>query len=53
MPEKKSWTIFWLLFGLYMFDYMDRMVIVSLFPYLKQEMAMTDADCGLMVSSVY
>ncbi len=53
MADKKSWTIFWLLFGLYMFDYMDRMVIVSLFPYLKQEMGMTDAQCGLMVSSVY
>lgn len=53
MAEKKSWTIFWLLFGLYMFDYMDRMVIVSLFPFLKQDMGMTDAQCGLMVSAVY
>ncbi len=53
MADKKSWAIFWLLFGLYMFDYMDRMVIVSLFPYLKQDMGLTDAQCGLMVSSVY
>ena len=53
MAEKQSWTIFWLLFGLYMFDYMDRMVIVSLFPFLKQDMGMTDAQCGLLVSSVY
>ena len=51
--KKQSWTIFWLLFLLYMFDYMDRMVIVSLFPYLKQDMGMTDAQCGLLVSSVY
>ena len=36
-----------------MFDYMDRMIIVSLFPYLKQEMSMTDAQCGLLVSAVY
>lgn len=49
----KKWTVFWLLFGLYMFDYMDRMVIVSLFPYLRQDMGMTDAQCGLLVSSVY
>ncbi len=53
MADKKSWTIFWLLFLLYMFDYMDRMVIVSLFPFLKQELGMTDAQCGLLVSSVY
>jgi len=42
-----------LLFLLYMFDYMDRMVIVSLFPFLKQDMGMTDAQCGLLVSAVY
>jgi len=53
MTHKQSWAIFWLLFLLYMFDYMDRMVIVSLFPFLKQEMGMTDAQCGLLVSAVY
>jgi MFS family permease len=53
MTKKQSWTIFWLLFGLYMFDYMDRMVIVSLFPFLKQDMGMSDAQCGLLVSAVY
>ncbi len=42
-----------MLFLLYMFDYMDRMVIVSLFPFLKQDMGMTDAQCGLLVSAVY
>jgi len=36
-----------------MFDYMDRMVIVSLFPFLKQDMGLTDAQCGLLVSGVY
>lgn len=53
MTNKQSWTIFWLLFLLYMFDYMDRMVIVSLFPFLKQDMGLTDAQCGLLVSAVY
>jgi len=53
MDKNKSWTIFWLLFLLYMFDYMDRMIIVSLFPFLRQEMGMTDAQCGLLVSAVY
>lgn len=53
MTKKQPWTVFWLLFLLYMFDYMDRMVIVSLFPFLKQDMGMTDAQCGLLVSVVY
>ena len=39
MVNKQSWAIFWLLFLLDMFDYMDRMVIVFLFPFLKQDMA--------------
>lgn len=45
--------IFTLLFLLYLFDYMDRMVIVSLFPFLKQEWGITDTQCGLLVSAVY
>jgi len=53
MTKKHSWTIFWLLFLLYMFDYMDRIIIVSLFPFLKLEMGLTDAQCGFLVSTVY
>jgi len=53
MTKKQSWIIFWLLFALYMFDYMDRMIIVSLFPFLQQDMGLTDAQCGLLMSSVY
>ena len=45
--------IFTLLFLLYMFDYMDRLVIVSLFPFLKLEWGITDTQCGLLVSAVY
>lgn len=45
--------IFILLFLLYLFDYMDRLVIVSLFPFLKQEWGITDTQCGLLVSAVY
>ena len=53
MTHSESWKVFWLLFLLYMFDYMDRMVVVSLFPFLKQDMGITDAQCGLLVSAVY
>jgi len=53
MTHSESWKVFWLLFLLYMFDYMDLMVVVSLFPFLKQDMGITDAQCGLLVSAVY
>ncbi len=49
MANKQSWAIFWLLFLLYMFDYMDRMVIVSLFPFLKQDMGMTDMNSSKLL----
>jgi MFS family permease len=45
--------IFILLFLLYMFDYVDRMVISSLFPFLKAEWNLTDLQCGGLVSAVY
>ena len=44
--------IFTLLFLLYMFDYLDRLVIVSLFPFLKQDWGISDTQCGLLVSAV-
>jgi len=36
-----------------MFDYIDRLVIVSLFPYIKQDWGLTDTQCGMFVSAVY
>jgi MFS family permease len=45
--------LFSLLFLLYMFDYVDRMVISSLFPFLKAEWHLTDTQCGGLVSAVY
>ncbi|MBC2711899.1 MAG: MFS transporter [Desulfosarcina sp.] len=45
--------VFSLLFLLYMFDYIDRLVIVSLFPSLSREWGLTDTQCGLLVSAVY
>ena len=53
MSRKYAGTVFALLFLLYMFDYIDRMVIVSLFPYIKNDWGLTDAQCGMLVSSVY
>ncbi len=45
--------VFILLWLLYFFDYVDRMVVVSLFPYLKRDWGLTDAQCGALVSAVY
>ena len=51
----KAYTnyIFLLLWFLYFFDYVDRMAVVSVFPFLKTEWGLTDAQCGAMVSAVY
>ena len=48
-----AYYAFTLLFLLYLFDYMDRMVVVSLFPFLKQDWGVSDTQCGLLVSAVY
>jgi len=45
--------VFILLFLLYMFDYIDRLVITSLFPFLKAEWHLSDTQCGMLVSAVY
>jgi MFS family permease len=53
-PSRGSaYFTFTLLFLLYMFDYMDRMIVVSLFPFLQKDWGLTDAQCGLLVSAVY
>ena len=45
--------IFILLFLLYFFDYVDRLVVTSLFPFIKADWGITDAQCGMLVSAVY
>jgi len=51
--KKYTNYVFALLFLLYMFDYIDRMVITSLFPFLKTDWKLTDTQCGMLVSAVY
>jgi predicted MFS family arabinose efflux permease len=58
MPDRRPLSasprwVFTLLFLLYMFDYIDRLVIVSLFPFLRSDWGISDAQCGLLVSAVY
>jgi MFS family permease len=53
VSKRYAWYVFFLLFLLYMFNYMDRQVIVSLFPFLKEEWSLTDTQCGFFISAVY
>lgn len=55
VDPKRQGTMFAfvLLFLLYFFDYADRMVVNSLFPFLKADWQLTDKECGLLVSVVY
>ena len=50
----RRWAIyaFILLFLLYAFDYIDRYVIVSLYPFLKADFSLSDAQCGLLMSGL-
>lgn len=45
--------VFSLLFLLYMFDYIDRMVVSSLTPFIQQDWGISDTQVGALSSVVY
>jgi MFS family permease len=47
-----AWFAFVMTVGLMMFDYIDRQVIVSLFPYLKADWGLSDKQLGALVSVI-
>ena len=47
-----AWFAFAMTFALMLIDYIDRQVIVSLFPYIKAEWSLSDGQLGSMVSVV-
>lgn len=49
---RQAWFAFAMTLGLMIFDYIDRQIIVSLFPYLKAEWALSDKQLGALVSVV-
>jgi MFS family permease len=51
--KRYRYFVFALLFLMYMFDYMDRMVISALIPDLKREWGVSDAQAGMLLSLVY
>jgi MFS transporter, Spinster family, sphingosine-1-phosphate transporter len=48
----QAWFAFAMTIALMMVDYLDRQVIVSLFPYIKIEWGLSDAQLGALVSIV-
>ena len=53
LSKRSSYYIFTLLFLLYFFDYVDRMIVTSLFPFIQKEWGLTDTQSGMLVSVVY
>jgi len=47
-----AYYVFLLLFLLYLFNYVDRMVVAAIFPYLKVDWGLTDTQCGWFASIV-
>ena len=48
----EAWFAFAMTIALMMADYIDRQVIVSLFPHIKQEWSLSDKQLGSLVSVV-
>src|SRR6478736_4292995 len=49
---RQAWFAFAMTITLYLFDYLDRQVIVSLFPHMKQDWGLSDKQLGGLVSIV-
>jgi MFS family permease len=50
--RRQAWFAFAMTIALMVFDYVDRQVIVSLFPHLKAEWGLSDTQLGALVSAV-
>src|SRR5215471_7572488 len=51
-PPRYAWPVFGILFALMVMDYVDRQVIVSMFPYLKAQWSLSDSQLGGLVSII-
>jgi predicted MFS family arabinose efflux permease len=50
--RRHAWFAFGMTFMLMLFDYIDRQVIVSLFPHMKAEWNLSDKELGSLVSII-
>ncbi len=44
VPRRQAWFAFGMSFLLMVFDFMDRQIVVSMFPALKAEWALSDSS---------
>ncbi|HET9045326.1 MAG TPA: MFS transporter, partial [Casimicrobiaceae bacterium] len=51
-PRRYAWTVFAIMFLLMVVDYVDRQVVVSMFPHLKAQWGLSDTELGGLVSIV-
>jgi predicted MFS family arabinose efflux permease len=51
-PRRYAWSVFAILFLLMIVDYIDRQVVVSMFPHLKAQWELSDSQLGGLVSVV-
>jgi predicted MFS family arabinose efflux permease len=51
-PRRYAWSVFAILFALMVIDYVDRQVVVSMFPHLKAYWDLSDSQLGGLVSIV-
>lgn len=52
VSKRQAWFAFAMTFALMLFDYIDRQVIVSLFPHIKEEWGLNDKQLGSLVSII-
>ena len=52
VSKPQAWFAFTLSFLLMTFDFIDRQIVVSMFPYLKAEWALSDRELGALISIV-
>lgn len=51
-PRRYAWSVFGIVFALMVVDYIDRQVVVSMFPHLKAQWSLADTQLGALVSIV-
>jgi len=52
VTRRYAWGVFAILFALMVVDYVDRQVVVSMFPHLKAQWSLSDAQLGTLVSVI-
>ncbi|QBQ99929.1 MFS transporter [Paraburkholderia pallida] len=52
ISKRQAWFAFGMTFALMFFDFIDRQVIVSLFPHIRSEWGLSDKELGALVSIV-